>query len=66
MRFNPLNKNSLQPTLRVENFPELLEELDESNEQSLIGGSFTGDDKLRIRLNSEATSVTGLFIAVIF
>ena len=47
-----LDKEKLPSTLNVLPLQNLVIELDECNEESLLGGSWTGEDSLRPRLNA--------------
>jgi hypothetical protein len=50
---NPiLEKEKLSSTQNVLPLQNLVIELDEGNEESLLGGSWTGEDTLRPRLNA--------------
>lgn len=55
----PRNKNQLQSTLRMESFQELVEELNECKEQSLLGGSFAGRENIHVRFNADISPYEG-------
>lgn len=45
-------KNSSPLSLNIESLPDFLVELDTQSQELILGGSFTGEDRLRSRLTS--------------
>lgn len=46
------SKNSSQTRLNIESLPDFLIELDEQSQELIVGGSFSGQDRIRVRLTS--------------
>ncbi len=54
----PKTQDILPSNLNINSLQKWVIELDECNEQSLLGGSFTGEDRLHTRLKSSDTQTT--------
>lgn len=53
MQHQPPLNHSWQSTLTTVSLQKLIVELDEHDQESLLGGSFTGEDFLRSRLTAK-------------
>ncbi|MGB5962428.1 MAG: hypothetical protein WBG73_17310 [Coleofasciculaceae cyanobacterium] len=48
----PPIKNSSKTHLNIESLPDFMVELDAQSQELIVGGSFTGNDRISVRLTS--------------
>lgn len=51
LRNYPIQTSS-QPCLNIAPLPDFMVELDEQNQELILGGRFAGNDRIRVRLTS--------------